>query len=252
MKPSSQNALPHGGAPKTHAPWFTSGIAALALVIYALPRLTDTLIYDRAWIGQGEWWRLVTGNWVHFSGSHLLWNLVVLVPTGIWLERFWPGRARLLMIFAPAVIGVTLFTLDPALSRFAGLSGLTAGTLTLLALTHISLRTHDNWFWRGILGLVVLKILAETLVDHPFFAQFVQEDVHAVPLAHVAGLMCAWVCISDSAAGRFSVASNRSVVLLRLWDFLTALPRKNLSPLQRPRLPARANPTLRRGRAAGA
>lgn len=177
-----------GGNP---LPWGAVLVATLALVLHALPRVGEALIYDRAFIQRGEWWRLVTGNWVHFGASHLVWNLVVLIPAGIWLERISPRRARLMFALAPAVIGLSLLALDPALSRYAGLSGLAAGVLALLAFTQLTLQPGDRWFWRAVLVVLALKIAAEVLVGQPFFARFAEAGAQAVPLAHLAGVVCA-------------------------------------------------------------
>lgn len=190
LKTNSENAAPVA-APRTYRPWGILVTLLLALVVFSLPRLSLALVYERSLILQGEWWRCATGNWVHFSGSHLFWNLAVLVPVGIWLERSWPFRARLFLIVAPVAIGLALLAIDPGLSRYGGLSGVTAGMLALLALTQLAAGPNDRWFWRAVLGLLALKIVAEMLVERPYFARFVEGDVYAVPLAHLTGVFCA-------------------------------------------------------------
>lgn len=191
MKTDPEISPPIAGAQTTHRPWGTVLTVVLAVVVFFLPSVSPKLVYDRALILQGEWWRCVTGNWVHFSSSHLFWNLVVLVPTGVWLERHWPARGRLLLVVAPIAIGSALLTLDPALSRYAGLSGVASGVLVLLALTQLATSTNDRWFWRAVLGMIALKIIAEMAIQRPYFARFIEGDVHAVPLAHLTGAISA-------------------------------------------------------------
>jgi rhomboid family GlyGly-CTERM serine protease len=178
------------GIARAGVPWATALVAILALVIHLVPAFGEALIYNRALIFRGEWWRVFMGNWVHFGGSHLFWNLAVLVPAGIWLERVSRRRARALFVLAPVVIGLALFALDPTLSRYAGLSGVATGLLALLALTQLTLQPGDRWFWRAVLGLLALKITAEFLREQPFFARFADEGMRAVPLAHLAGALC--------------------------------------------------------------
>ncbi|HEX2853261.1 MAG TPA: rhombosortase [Opitutaceae bacterium] len=191
MKKDPKASAAVAGARLIHRPWGTLITVLLALAVFLVPSSGARLGYDRALILEGEWWRCVTGNWVHFSGSHLFWNLVVLLPTGIWLEGRCPRRARLLYVSAPIAIGAVLLALDPALSRYAGLSGIASGVVALLALSHLASSPNDRWFWRAVLGLIALKIVAEMLVGRPYFARFVPGDVYAVPLAHLTGVACA-------------------------------------------------------------
>jgi rhomboid family GlyGly-CTERM serine protease len=174
-------------------PWATLAAAALAVFVYCWPRTTDTLIFDRTLLLSGDWWRWLTGHWVHFSRSHLAWNLAVLVPAGIWCERIIPAQARWLFVLAPMVISTALFVADPELSRYAGLSGIAAAMLTLLALTQLRTGATDRWFWRTVLALLTLKIAAEAMLASPLFAHFPDATVRSVPLAHVAGMVTAAV-----------------------------------------------------------
>lgn len=172
-------------------PWATVLVAVLAVVVYASRDLGTRLIFERAAIQHGEWWRLWTGNWVHFSASHLLWNLAVLVPAGIWVERIAPGSTRWLLAVGPVVIGVSLWLAEPGLVRYGGLSGLAAGVLALLALAQLSRKEPDRWFWWAVLALLVLKIAVESFAGQALFAQFSDPGLRTVPLAHVAGVGCA-------------------------------------------------------------
>lgn len=168
--------------------WATLAAASLALVCFFLPGVGVNLLYERAAMLRGEWWRLGTGHWVHFSGSHLFWNLAVLVPAGIWAERLNPARLRLLLLVVPWVIGVALLVFDPALETYGGLSGLAAAVLAFLALTQLAAGKDSPWFWRAVLVFLALKICAEFLAERPLFARFYSPDIHAVPLAHLIGV----------------------------------------------------------------
>jgi len=172
-------------------PWATLAAAGLALVIHASSRLGALLVFERTRILQGEAWRLWTGNWVHFSPSHLWWNLAVLLPAGIWAERLAPERTRRFFLFAPFIIGGTLLLVDPALARYGGLSGLAAGLLVLLALEQISHGAPDRWFWWAVLALLGLKVAVELSADRTLLARFSDPALHPAPLAHVAGIFAA-------------------------------------------------------------
>jgi rhomboid family GlyGly-CTERM serine protease len=166
-------------------------IVSGAVVAFGFPALEPALLYDRTAVLHGEFWRLWTGHWVHFGASHLLWNLLVLVPAGVWAEWLAPKSFRLLSILAPGAIGAVLLAFDPALERYGGLSGLAAAVLAFLAFTELTASPDGRWFWRGVLMLLVIKIVAEFLADQSLFARFEDPGVRAVPLAHLAGAVTA-------------------------------------------------------------
>ena len=172
-------------------PWGTAAVALLALGVYAIPSAEAALIFERDRLQAGQAWRLWTAHFVHFGASHLFWNLAVFLPAAGWLESLVPARARWFFLLAPASIGVALYLLDPTLQRYAGLSGVVAGTLALLALTQLALKREDRWFWRCVIALLALKILAEYLAERPVFARFAAAGTHAVPLAHLVGVALA-------------------------------------------------------------
>jgi len=166
-------------------------VALLAIGVHVWPGAEDAAIFERQRVAAGEAWRLWTGHFAHFGASHLFWNLAVLVPAGGWLERIAPWRARFFFLLAPAVIGAALFLLDPSLQRYAGLSGVAAGVLALLAVTQLAHSREDRWFWRCVLALLAVKVAAEFLAQRPVFARLASPDAHAVPVAHLAGLALA-------------------------------------------------------------
>jgi rhomboid family GlyGly-CTERM serine protease len=190
-------------APDRRWPWATAAIAALALVALAWPGAPAAWLLDRAAVQRGELWRLWTAHLVHFGTSHLAWNLAVFVAAGAWLERVAAARARIYFALAPAAIGTALLGFDPALDRYGGLSGLTAGAVALLAFVQLAacasrargepLGRDDRWFWIAVLVLLAAKIALEIFRERAVFARFESGDVHVVPLAHIAGVACAAV-----------------------------------------------------------
>lgn len=198
MGPGEQQAGPAGGRAEASTsagapgrPWLTLAATLLALAAFFAPGASEALAFDRTQILQGAWWRLWTGHWVHFSGSHLAWNLAVLLPAGIWAEGLQPARTRWLLVVGPAVIGLALLGFVPALARYGGLSGLASGLLTWLALLRREAPGADRWFWNTVLGLLALKILGELATGRPLFADLRGAGAQPVPMAHLAGVVCA-------------------------------------------------------------
>ena len=171
--------------------WATLLFAAAALAIFALPQLSDTLLYRRAEIASGQLWRLWTGHLVHFGWQHLAGDLAVFLGAGLWLEALAPRTTRWLLLLAPAAISALLFVADPALTFYGGLSGVAVGVLVLLAFVQLHHdRTSPRWFWPAVLALVALKVGAEAVSDSPLVATF-GRDIKVSTLAHLGGIACA-------------------------------------------------------------
>jgi len=168
----------------------TLALASLAALALASGSVSDFLIYDRRLIFQGEVWRVWTGHVVHFGSSHLVWNLAVFLPAGVWLERLWPACTRWFYALCPLVISAALLVLDPSLVRYAGLSGAATGMLVLLAALQLGRRDEEPaWFWISVLWLVAVKIGVELFTGAPVFVSGF-GDIRTVPLAHIFGVVC--------------------------------------------------------------
>lgn len=97
-----------------------------APVDYALGAKVPSLI------AHGEYWRLVTANFLHGDWLHLTWNMVSLLIFGFIIETFY-GPARLLAIFVlssvAGVVGSYLFTPSISLGASTGIMGLMGALL---------------------------------------------------------------------------------------------------------------------------
>ena len=168
-------------------PWFTLGACALAVGAWFWPRSFDALDYERAQILHGEWWRLITGHWVHFSGSHLFWNLIVMLPAGVWLERLNPAALRWTIAVSPLAISLALLAFDPSMAIYAGISGVASGVLVALAVNGLRTEPRARWLWLAVLALFVAKVAIESFRSHPLNPELTAQHIHSVPLAHLVG-----------------------------------------------------------------
>jgi rhomboid family GlyGly-CTERM serine protease len=163
----------------------------VTLLLFALPALAagiapGALIYDRAALLQGEWWRLWTGHWVHFSGSHLAWNLGVLIVAGTWLERLRPSTLLRVVLVGAPVISIGLLMFAPTMAAYGGLSGLATGVVLLLALVQMQERPAERAWWIALVMLVAGKIAVDAVSPAPLFSRFAGE-IHPSALAHLLG-----------------------------------------------------------------
>jgi rhomboid family GlyGly-CTERM serine protease len=162
-----------------------------AIFIWLAPATHTALLYERTAILNGEWWRMWTGHWVHFSTSHLLWNLAVLLGAGVWLEHLQSGwLLRLALVVAP-VLSLVLLTGEPAMQSYGGLSGLATGAVGLLALAKIKQRGADQAWWWAILLLVLAKTGVDAVRSDSLFVGFDAHAVRPSALAHAAGAVAA-------------------------------------------------------------
>ena len=157
------------------------------MLIFAAPGTGEAFACDRTAVLHGEWWRLWTGHWVHFSASHLFWNLAVLLVAGPWLEQLRPGLLLRYTLIAAPLISLALLTLEPALQTYGGLSGLAMGVVVLLAAGQLSRRNPDSAWWLALLALVAGKITFDAGHDTALFSRFAATDIRPSALAHAAG-----------------------------------------------------------------
>jgi rhomboid family GlyGly-CTERM serine protease len=169
------------------------------LLLFALPALAvaclaphaGSLVYDRAALAAGEGWRLWTAHWVHFSSSHLAWNLAVLLAAGAWLERDRPGWLWRHTLAAAPLITLALWFVEPGMARYGGLSALAVGTTTLLALAQLGARRAGRPLWAAILLLVVGRIAYDLGPGGALLSDFRDPGVRVSTWAHAAGAVTA-------------------------------------------------------------
>ena len=158
-----------------------------AILLWLTPATRGALLYDRTAILRGEWWRLWTGHWVHFSFSHLAWNLAVLLAAGTWLEHLRPGWLLRYILIGSPLISLGLLVGELTMHTYGGLSGLATGTITLLALTQLAQTGTARVWWAGMLALIVAKCAFDASHTQALFAQFDSPDIRPSTLAHIAG-----------------------------------------------------------------
>ncbi|MBX2826119.1 MAG: rhombosortase [Gammaproteobacteria bacterium] len=109
-------------------------IAALCLILQ-FTGMSDTLRFDRGAIETGNWWLLLSGNFVHFGLSHLLLNLagLVLIYSLVW-RNFNAMEWLAIILISSLGVGLGLYHWDLSIFWYVGFSGtlhglIIAGTL---------------------------------------------------------------------------------------------------------------------------
>jgi len=170
-------------------PWVTLGLTALCLGLYALfGGAPEMLVYDRAEIQNGQWWRLATGHLVHLDLHHLVYNIGALLALGLLYETASFGGSGKLTFgvfgLSSAVISATLYEASPATLYYCGLS---AALNALYVATTLGMwRETGQRIWLAALGLDIAKISWEAAFE-PIFSSTLAWPPHTG--AHVAGVV---------------------------------------------------------------
>jgi len=153
--------------------------------------IVTALRYDRMAVEQGQWWRLLSGNFVHLGFWHWLLNVISLILLAILCResislRVWGLRIGLLA----AGVGLGLHFCSPGLTTFVGLSGMIYG-MFLLGLGPAAL-DGDRVAW-GCVVILFARVGWELVVGVPAS----EEDLvggAVIPMSHVYGMVSALVC----------------------------------------------------------
>ena len=189
---------------KPRLPWITLGLAAICLGLYAAFGGTpDLLVYDRAGIQAGQWWRAATGHLVHLDAHHLAYNIIAWIALGFLYETSHFGGSGKLALgvfgLGGMVVTAALFLGMPATLRYCGLSAILNA---LFAAITIGLwRETGQRYWLAALGLDAAKIIWEATSGPIFSTGLAWPPVVG---AHLAGFAagCALAAIAEGTGKR--------------------------------------------------
>ncbi len=123
------------GMPR-HLPLIALVLSVFAVTATCLPRWGDQLEDVRGFSSNLEWWRPLTGHFVHAGGLHLVLNLVVFLPLAAIRERR-VGAVRFLLecLTLAVIVAAGVRLLHSQWESYRGLSGIVYGMLTLVLLS---------------------------------------------------------------------------------------------------------------------
>jgi rhomboid family GlyGly-CTERM serine protease len=176
---------------------WTVAVAALALsataAAFASPVVRDALVADGR-IFDGQWWRLVTGPFVHATWGHLFRDLALVAIAGVAYEG--PLAAKKLHVFAGGLILPALAVLVARDAEwYCGLSGLSHALLAAaLSYEFMRRRGAARAVVLGLCAIAAAKPIYELLTGAPAFAMSLGAGVAQVPLAHVVGVVVGIAC----------------------------------------------------------
>jgi rhomboid family GlyGly-CTERM serine protease len=142
--------------------WWLIGLALGAMVLlWALgdkPELA--LRYDRQQILEGQYWRLITGHWVHDGLRHMALNVLgALVIAFLFLRTYTVIQWVAVLGMSTIAIDVGFLWLEPQLEWYVGASGVLHGALVAGAIAWW--RTESRFMALALSAIVCGKLAWE-------------------------------------------------------------------------------------------
>ncbi len=119
------------------------------------------LQYQRHGIAAGQWWRLVSGHWVHWGTQHLLFNLAGLgLLWAILARHFSPQQWLVIALGTIAAIDLGLWFMQPEVVWYVGASGVLHGAWAAGGVAEWRWREPRSWL---LLSILIVKLCYEQL-----------------------------------------------------------------------------------------
>lgn len=174
-------------------PAWTLLLCSIATVVFFLPSIGTILIYDRKSILGGEWWRLITGNFVHYTVAHLTFDVAALLVVGTILEQQCNRYLWLVYFTAGTAIGLVVYFVLPELRYYGGLSGIVTAAIVYLCMSGINKLCDLRWLYLSVLVLVAIKIGVEFSSGTSLLVSMESQPFVSVPESHLAGACTAFL-----------------------------------------------------------
>lgn len=164
-------------------------------------------------VDHGEWWRIVTGGFLHGSAAHLFGNLVALVILGGVLTLA-SGPLRMVLVYAAGLLGSSLSVLMFApetltVGASGAIFGLAGGALLI------------GWRQRRIFLLIFAAGWIVYSLSSTLFVPGISQAGHLGGLA--AGALAGWLLVGERAQLRSEGAAAGLVAALLVVLFVGAL-----------------------------
>lgn len=179
-----------------------TGGCALVVLHFLYVDAIIGLAYLRGAIAEGQWWRLLTGHFVHFTGYHAAMNAVgLLFVSAVLLYR----QSLLLMaglnVFLPLFISFGLWWFHSDIDQYRGYSGVIYGLIA----AGLILEWKAN---RGIHSLALVLLAAKIAYEQlpGYDVDYLMAEI-GVPVAIEAHL---WGFIGGIAFGLVALVARRS------------------------------------------
>lgn len=167
------------------------GLIALAL-FFIMGYAPEALVFDRAAISNGEFWRLITGHFAHCDLEHLVLNLIGIWSLILIFDGLTPRQIWLSLAAGMAAVDIWLWFGMRDLALYCGLSGI-ENSLLVSGLLSFYRQGRSKWLIFSAGGLCLGKIIYEILSGTAIFSSVSWQSV---PQTHAAGFVAGVLMIS--------------------------------------------------------
>lgn len=168
--------------------WYFILAMFVVMVLFQIVE-APVLRYQRNWLDDGQWWRILTAHWVHVNWVHLFLNAAGLLLCMTMTAPQWSIRRWLVYQFIFA-LGISLLfsLLNSELDWYVGYSGVLYGVFLLAAFEHYP---RDKVVSLMVSIAIVIKITFEQTAD----IDLTTGDIIGSPVivdAHLYGVLLAF------------------------------------------------------------
>jgi rhomboid family GlyGly-CTERM serine protease len=193
---------PNSQGLRLRLPFLTLVTAGCAVAAARLPGWSSWLIYDRSAILSGQIWRMFTGQWVHFSTRHLVYDLIAWCVAGVMIETRGLPCFGWFCALAPWVVSAALLVFEPRMKYCGGLSGLAVAALVYVSLYGLADPPPWSWICTATLAGLAGKLLFEVVAGRSIFDTLEALPVVVSVTSHAAGAATALIFYLLSRASR--------------------------------------------------
>jgi len=127
-------------------------ICGIVMACMPINPIFDSLSLRADKVAEGQYWRLLTANFVHFGWAHTIMNVAALVLcTLALLSEISPLKYFYLLMVCSLTVGTGIYWFNPEYQPYAGLSGAIHGLIVAGILL-----TRDYPLWVRIVAGVIL------------------------------------------------------------------------------------------------
>lgn len=133
---------------------FILGVFTLTVVLLITQFFSNELAFQRASIDRGQWWLIISGNFVHSNYPHLFLNLAGLWIFGfIFYDNISVKTFTVSTLFLSVAVGLGLYLFNPELHKYYGFSGILYGLFLVGATTLFLVK---DWFTGWVIALFII------------------------------------------------------------------------------------------------
>ena len=172
-------------------------VLAVTLLSFVLQFWQPHLIYVRETVIGGEFWRILTAQFVHTNWPHYLLNISsVWLFTLLFYNTINSKTFTINLFLLAMAVGISLHLWQPTILWYAGLSGAIYGLFLVGA--YSAIKAKDKLLGYGTAALIIGKIAYDEWAG-PLHDNSALIEARVVTEAHVYGVCAALVLISLSA-----------------------------------------------------